>query len=128
MKLYYSIGEVADMIGVNQSLLRFWETEFPQLKPHKHNNGIRAYTEKDIDLIRQIFHLTKECGYTLDGARLQLRKGNPNVDGAQNDDATRNNDAQRIINALQSNQKKVEQKLRQARQGLIELKESIHTL
>ena len=72
-KLYYSIGEVAQMLGVNPSLLRFWETEFPAIKPHKNKKGTRYYTDDDIDLLRQIYHLTRECGYTLEGARERLR-------------------------------------------------------
>ena len=72
-KLYHSIGEVSEMLGVNPSLLRFWETEFPALKPHKNKKGTRYYTDDDIDLLRQIYHLTRECGYTLEGARERLR-------------------------------------------------------
>ncbi|MBR1792655.1 MAG: MerR family transcriptional regulator [Bacteroidales bacterium] len=74
MKLYYTIGEVAEMLKVNTSLLRFWETEFPQLRPSKNSHGSRTYTEKDIELVKRIYHLTKECGYTLDGAREQLKR------------------------------------------------------
>lgn len=74
MKLYYTISEVAGMLNVNSSLLRFWETEFPQLRPAKNSHGSRTYTEKDIELVKRIYHLTKECGYTLDGAREQLKK------------------------------------------------------
>ena len=64
-KLYHSIGEVSQMLHVNPSLLRFWETEFPAIKPHKNKKGTRYYTDDDIDLLRQIYHLTRECGYTL---------------------------------------------------------------
>ena len=72
-KLYHSIGEVSQMLHVNPSLLRFWETEFPTLRPHKNKKGTRYYTDDDIDLLRQIYHLTRECGYTLEGARERLR-------------------------------------------------------
>ena len=72
-KLYYNISEVAEMLGVNTSLLRYWETEFPELRPAKNKKGTRSYTQKDIDLLRRIHHLTKECGLTLDGARQQLK-------------------------------------------------------
>ena len=72
-KLYHSIGEVSQMLHVNPSLLRFWETEFPTIKPHKNKKGTRYYTDDDIDLLRQIYHLTRECGYTLEGARERLR-------------------------------------------------------
>lgn len=72
-KLYYNISEVAEMLGVNTSLLRYWETEFPELRPAKNKKGTRSYTQKDIDLLRRIHYLTKECGLTLDGARQQLK-------------------------------------------------------
>ena len=72
-KLYYSIGEVAEMLGEPQSVLRFWETEFPSLQPVKNKRGVRSYTEHDINLLRRIRHLTRDCGYTLDGVREQLR-------------------------------------------------------
>ncbi len=75
-KLYHPIGEVAQMLNVNPSLLRFWETEFPALKPHKNKKGTRFYTDDDIALLRQIYHLTRDCGYTLEGAREQLRLNN----------------------------------------------------
>ena len=72
-KLYHSIGEVARMLNVNPSLLRFWETQFPSIKPHKNKKGTRYYTDDDIEQLRQIHHLTRDCGFTLDGAREQLR-------------------------------------------------------
>ncbi len=72
-KLYHPIGEVAEMLQVNPSLLRYYETEFPTLRPHKNKKGNRFYTDSDIDLLRQILHLTRDCGYTLEGARQQLR-------------------------------------------------------
>lgn len=72
-KLYYGIGEVAEMLGVNTSLLRYWESEFRELRPVKNSKGTRSYTQKDIDLLRRIHYLTKECGLTLEGARQQLR-------------------------------------------------------
>lgn len=72
-KLYYSIGEVAAMLGVRTSVLRFWESEFDCLKPVKTSSGARNYTEHDIELLRRIHYLTRECGYTLEGAREQMR-------------------------------------------------------
>jgi len=72
-KLYFSIGEVARMLDVNPSLLRFWETEFPQIKPYKNKKGSRFYTAEDIELLKRIYHLTRDCGYTLEGVREQLR-------------------------------------------------------
>ena len=73
-KLYYSIGEVATMLGEAPSVLRFWESEFDSLRPVKNRRGVRSYTEHDIDLLRRIQYLTRQCGYTLEGARDQLRQ------------------------------------------------------
>lgn len=73
-KLYYSIGEVASMFDVNNSLIRFWEKEFSIIKPKKNKKGNRYFTDKDIDNFKIIFHLVKERGYTLDGAKKKLRE------------------------------------------------------
>ena len=81
-KLYHSIGEVSDLLGVNPSLLRYWETQFSALKPHKNKKGTRYYTADDIALLKQIYHLTRDCGYTLDGVRDQLRRTTPADDRA----------------------------------------------
>lgn len=72
-KLYYSIGEVAKMFEVNASLIRFWEKEFDIIKPQKNKKGNRLFTKKDIDNFHVIFHLVKEKGYTLDGAKNKLK-------------------------------------------------------
>lgn len=72
-KLYFSIGEVADMFEVNASLIRFWEKEFPQLQPRKNGRGNRVYSKKDIELFKKIHHLVKEKGFTLEGAKNALR-------------------------------------------------------
>lgn len=74
-KLYYTISDVSQMLGVNASVLRFWESEFTELRPTKNNRGARMYKKQDIDLLKQIYHLTRECGFTLDGAKEQLRSG-----------------------------------------------------
>lgn len=76
-KLYYSIGEVADMLEVNTSLIRFWEKEFPAIKPKKTKKGNRLYTPKEIARIDRIYVLVKENGYTLDGARKALNSKIP---------------------------------------------------
>ena len=69
-KLYYSISEVSEMLKVNASLIRFWEKEFGTfIKPKKNRNGKRMFTSVDIDNLKQIYHLTKDKGYTLAGAR-----------------------------------------------------------
>ena len=73
-KLYYSIGEVAKMFDVNTSLIRFWEKEFDILKPKKNKKGNRLFTQKDVDNLKVIYHLVKERGFTLDGAKKKLRE------------------------------------------------------
>jgi len=73
-KLYYSIGEVADMFGVNTSLIRYWEKEFDIIKPKKNKKGNRLFTQADIDNFHLIFHLVKEKGMTLKGAKKKLRE------------------------------------------------------
>lgn len=72
-KLYYSIGEVADMFEVNASLIRFWEKEFTILKPKKNQKGNRQFTPKDIANIHKIYILVKEKGFTLDGAKKSMK-------------------------------------------------------
>ena len=72
-KLYYSIGEVSEMFSVAPSLIRFWESEFDLIKPKKNRKGNRQFTKEDIDHVRTIFHLVKEKGFTLQGAKDMLR-------------------------------------------------------
>lgn len=72
-KLYYAIGEVADMFDVNTSLIRFWEKEFSIIKPKKNKKGNRLFTPKDIKNFNKIYHLVKEEGHTLDGAKKALK-------------------------------------------------------
>ena len=79
-KMFYSIGEVAKIFGVNTSLIRFWEREFPSLKPFKNKHGIRYFTKNDIETFRTIFYLVKECGYTLQGAKDQLKVNKENIE------------------------------------------------
>ncbi len=73
-RIYYSIGEVAGMFNVNTSLIRFWEKEFDVLRPHKNKKGNRLFTQKDVDNLHIIYHLVKERGYTLKGAKDKLNK------------------------------------------------------
>jgi DNA-binding transcriptional MerR regulator len=72
-KLYFSIGEVAEMFSVAPSLIRFWESEFDLIKPKKNRKGNRQFTKEDIDNVRTIYHLVKEKGFTLQGAKEMLR-------------------------------------------------------
>ncbi|MBK8669711.1 MAG: MerR family transcriptional regulator [Saprospiraceae bacterium] len=71
-KLYYSIGEVAEIFGVAPSMIRYWESEFHQIKPGKNSKGERKYTSKDIEMLQHIYHLVKEKGFTIDGAKREL--------------------------------------------------------
>ncbi|MBL3657339.1 MerR family transcriptional regulator [Fulvivirga sediminis] len=68
-KKYYAIGEVAQMFNVATSLIRFWETEFDIIKPKKNRKGNRQFTKEDIENVRLIYHLVKERGFTLQGAK-----------------------------------------------------------
>jgi DNA-binding transcriptional MerR regulator len=72
-KIYYAIGEVAKMFNVNTSLIRFWEKEFDIIKPKKNKKGNRLFTKKDVENFHVIFHLVKERGYTLEGAKKKLK-------------------------------------------------------
>lgn len=72
-KLYYSIGEVAEMFNVNTSLIRFWEKEFDIIKPKKNKKGNRLFTQQDVDHFHIIYHLVKERGMTLKGAQKMIR-------------------------------------------------------
>ena len=73
-KVFYSIGEVADMFGVNTSNIRFWENEFDILKPHKNAKGNRLFTKEDIENLKIIHHLLKERGMTIKGAQKKLKE------------------------------------------------------
>lgn len=73
-KVYYSIGELAEMFKVNTSLIRFWEKEFDIIKPHKNKKGNRLFTKEDIDNFHIIYHLVKERGLTLKGAKMKLKE------------------------------------------------------
>ena len=74
LKLYYSISEVASMMNVTETLLRYWEKEFPNIKPNKIGRGIRQYTKADIEQVKMVYHLVKERGMTLKGARDMLKR------------------------------------------------------
>lgn len=73
-KIYFTIGEVADRFGVATSLIRFWESEFSILHPKKNKKGNRQYTKADIEKLKLIYHLVKERGFTLNGAKEMLKK------------------------------------------------------
>jgi DNA-binding transcriptional MerR regulator len=74
-KRYYSIGELARAFDVNASLIRFWDKEFDILKPKKNAKGNRMFTPEDVKNLQLIYHLVKERGFTLDGAKTHLKEG-----------------------------------------------------
>jgi DNA-binding transcriptional MerR regulator len=83
-KILYSITEIAEIFDVNTSLLRYWEKEFDSIRPIKSEKGTRQYREKDIKAIRQIYHLVKEKGLTLAGAKQRLKdNGGQEIDTAE---------------------------------------------
>lgn len=73
-KRYYGIGEVAKAFNVNASLIRFWEKEFDIIKPKKNAKGNRKFTPEDIKNLKFIYHLVKERGFTLEGAKIHLKE------------------------------------------------------
>ncbi|MCF6349987.1 MAG: MerR family transcriptional regulator [Flavobacteriaceae bacterium] len=73
-KQYYKIGEVAKAFGVNTSLIRFWEKEFTLIKPKKNKKGNRLFRSEDIKNLQLIYHLVKEKGFTLEGAKKKLKE------------------------------------------------------
>jgi DNA-binding transcriptional MerR regulator len=73
-KRYYGIGEVAEAFNVNASLIRFWEKEFDIIKPKKNAKGNRKFTPEDIKNLQLIYHLVKERGFTLEGAKIHLKE------------------------------------------------------
>ena len=74
-KRYYGIGEVAKAFGVNTSLIRFWEKEFDVIQTKKNAKGNRRFTPEDIKNLKFIYHLVKERGFTLEGAKVHLKEG-----------------------------------------------------
>ena len=83
-KLFYSMGEVSEMFDVNPSLIRHWESKFEVLKPQKNKKGNRMFTPEDVENLKLIYHLVKERGMTLEGAKKALRKA-PSESGVDRD-------------------------------------------
>ena len=78
-KRYYKIGEVAKAFHVNTSHIRFWEKEFDVLKPKKNKKGNRLFTQNDIKNLKLIYHLVKEKGFTLEGAKIKMKENPTSV-------------------------------------------------
>lgn len=79
-RLFYSIGEVAGMFNVNTSLIRYWEKEFDIIRPQKNKKGNRLFTPQDVDNFHKIYHLVKERGFTLQGAKDKLKDSGADFD------------------------------------------------
>ena len=79
-RIYWTIGEVAEQLGVNTSLLRYWEKEFGMLRPKRTGKGDRLYSKDDVAKIREIQVLLKQDGFTIEGAKAQLRGGRKQED------------------------------------------------
>jgi DNA-binding transcriptional MerR regulator len=104
VKLYYSIGEVADLFQVNTSLIRFWEKEFDVLKPKKNKKGNRLFTPDDLNHLKVIYNLVKEQGLTLDGAKKYLKENKKTV---KHQLKTENKELSEIVNKLSFIKKKL---------------------
>lgn len=102
-KRYYTISEVAKMFEVSTSLIRFWENEFPSLKPHKTSKGDRRFTVQNIEQFDAIYELVKNRGFTLDGAKQEIKRHT----------------------AFQKEKKDQIKKLNKLKKGLLELKEKL---
>ena len=128
-KRYFSISEVAKMLEVKPSLLRFWEKQFKQIAPKTNARGKRAYKQEDIDIIRRIYDLVKVQGLTLEGARKSLvaRKGEAKERGVQAMMATQPSapaaSAQAQANA--ASQEEAVAKLKKIRQTLLEARAAL---
>lgn len=97
LKLYYSIGEVAQLLGVPASKIRFWDKEFTHLKPSKNSRGERRFTKENIRQLREINFLLKDRGFTIDGARKEIASAKKQPE-----------DKQEIIDALERAKAKLE--------------------
>ena len=78
-RIYYTIGDVAEYFGVNESTLRYWEDEFDIITPRRSSRGVRFYNQEDIDNVRLVYYLLKEKGLTLAGAKKRLRENRSGV-------------------------------------------------
>lgn len=124
-KLYYSIGEVAELTALKPYVLRYWETEFPALKPTKNRAGNRIYKDRDIKVLFHIKYLLYDQKYTIEGARNQLKSANfdemvessnPNLKVNKSAPSNEGKDEDKLVNVVS-----------ELRKGLLELKEMLQT-
>ncbi|MFY0592210.1 MerR family transcriptional regulator [Roseivirga sp.] len=80
VKKYFTIGEVAKLLGVATSLIRFWETQFDFIRPKKNAKGNRKFTQDDLKKLKLVYHLVKEKGYTLQGAQEHIKNSKDNIE------------------------------------------------
>lgn len=103
IKLYYTIGEVAEMFEVNTSLIRFWEKEFDIIKPKKNKKGNRLFTPEDIDNFKVIYNLVKEQGLTLEGAKKYLKENRKAVKHEFKAEKTQFSEIEHKLRSIKSN-------------------------
>ena len=103
-KVFYRVGEVSQLVGVESYVLRYWEKMFPQLSPEKDENGQRIYTKSDIDVILHIKNLLYEERYTIDGARKRLKEEKNNANKNQKEEGNYRNerDVQKLMAVLRN--------------------------
>ena len=116
LKLYYSIKEVAEMIGVPECTLRFWEKEIPLLKPKTTGNNVRQYTDADIENVKAVYNLVKVRGFKLAAARKMLRENKQGAD-----------DNARLIQGVDNNARLMESMIK-VRNELKEMKKHLDYL
>ena len=126
-KRYFSISEVAKMLDVKPSLLRFWEKEFKQIQPKTNARGKRSYKQEDIEVIRRIYDLVKVQGLTLEGARKALvaRKGEASERGKMAAEEAASAPAQSTLDFSTEDRSAAVSKLKQIRQKLLEARASL---
>jgi len=115
-KLYYSIGEVSDITGLKQYVLRYWETEFPSLSPSKNRAGNRVYREKDIQVIQYIKHLLYDKKFTIEGAKQKLKQTKP-----EEMEIFNNEESPAVGEASPVQEKNLPELLREVKKGLQEI-------
>lgn len=119
-KLYYSISEVSKLTGLEQYILRYWETEFEQLKPSKNRAGNRIYTNKDINLILKIKKLLREEKYTIEGAKKILSDPDAVISAPQITNKTKI-ESFKTINSASNNKSDLNKDLEEIRNFLLDL-------
>lgn len=102
VKLFYRIGEVAQLVGVETHVLRYWETEFRSLRPKKSAKGQRVYSRRDLERLLRIKELLYREGYTIAGAKRQLKEGEPAEDEGASEEAAAHAQLRRDLSELRA--------------------------